>query len=180
MAENRRRIVRGLTLGVSLIALGACTDGVDLDIRDLAGGLDTTDAARQQTERRPRPDDRGILSYSSFQVAVARRGDTVRSVAARIGVDGGELARYNGLDLDTKLRNGEVIALPGKVGGAPGGATGLPPSDDIDITTLAGNALDRADSENGRRHRRCFDFCHRDQQELPLAHVQIRAQPIPI
>ena len=66
---------RGTALAVSLLALSACTDGLDLDFRGAAGGLDTTEAARQATERRPNPDDRGIISYPNFQVAVARDGE---------------------------------------------------------------------------------------------------------
>ena len=150
LTVSHGRTVRNLALGVSLLALGACSDGLDIDLRDIAGGPDTTEASRQATERRPRPDDRGLISYPSFQVAVARRGDTVRSVAERIGIDGGELERHNGLDLDTKLRNGEVIALPKSLTVENPTATGLPGNDEIDITTLAGDALDRADSANPR------------------------------
>ncbi|MCG6901699.1 MAG: peptidoglycan DD-metalloendopeptidase family protein [Rhodobacter sp.] len=148
MADIRRVNFPALTLGVGLLALAACTDGLDLDLRDVAGGFDTSDAARLRTERRPNPDDRGIISYPNFQVAVARRGDTVADVAARVGVDGAELARHNGIDLNARLRAGEVIALPGRVA-EPSSATGvgpIAPSGNIDITTLAGDALDRADA----------------------------------
>ena len=137
---------RGALMGVSLLALAACTDGIDLDLRGAAGGLDTTEAARQATEPRPNPDDRGIISYPNFQVAVARRGDTLADVAARVGVDASELARYNGIGLNEPLRKGEVIALPRRVDGPVD--TAPLDNEEIDITTLAGNALDRADAEN--------------------------------
>lgn len=148
MADFRRVIFRGrtlrrLTLGVSLLALGACAEGLDLDLRDVAGGFDTSDAARQRTERRPDPDNRGIISYPNFQVAVAGSGDTVADVASRVGVDATELARFNGIDPGVRLRAGEVIALPNRVA-EPSPATGA--DGDIDITTLAGDALDRADA----------------------------------
>ena len=42
--------VRGTALAVSLLALTACTDGLDLDFRGAAGGLDTTEAARRRRE----------------------------------------------------------------------------------------------------------------------------------
>ncbi len=138
-------------LGTTVLALAACDDGFDFDLRSAGGGFDTTDAARAATEDRPDPDDRGVISYPNFQVAVARRGDTVTDVANRVGVDAGELARYNGLPLDTPLRSGEVIALPGRVA-EPSPQTGadgvgpIRPSGEIDITTLAGDALDRAES----------------------------------
>jgi len=151
MAVSRLIAIRGLTLSVSLLALGACTNGIDLDLRSPAGGFDTSDAARQTTERRPNPDDRGIISYPNFQVVVAKRGDTVADVANRVGVDSSELARYNGIDIGAKLRAGEVIALPRRVA-EPSPETGadafgpIRPDDTIDITTLAGDALDRADA----------------------------------
>ncbi|WP_326973132.1 LysM peptidoglycan-binding domain-containing M23 family metallopeptidase [Candidatus Rhodobacter oscarellae] len=133
-------------LGTSLFALSACSDGFDLDLRNIAGGPDTSEAVRQQTQRRPNPDDRGLISYPSFQVAVAKRGDTVADVANRIGQDPVALARYNGLDVSTQLRGGEVVALPEPADGR-GTLAGLPANDAIDITTLAGDALDRADRE---------------------------------
>ena len=37
-------------------------------------------------------------SYPGYQVAVARRGDTAASVAARIGLSASELANYNAID----------------------------------------------------------------------------------
>ncbi len=52
----------------------------------LGNGFDTTDAVRQKTEDRPAADARGIISYPGYQVAVARRGDTVASVATRVGL----------------------------------------------------------------------------------------------
>ena len=151
MAVFRRPVSRALMLGTTVLALAACSDGFDFDLRGASGGFDTTDAARAATEARPDPDDRGIISYPNFQVAVARRGDTVTDVANRVGVDAGELARYNGLPLETRLRPGEVVALPGRVA-EPSPETGadsvgpIRPSGEIDITTLAGDALDRADS----------------------------------
>ena len=151
MAVFRRPVTRALMLGTTVLALAACEGGFDLDLRSAGGGFDTTDAARTATERRPDPDDRGVISYPNFQVAVARRGDTVTDVANRVGIDAAELARYNGLPLETPLRAGEVVALPGRVA-EPSPETGadgvgpIRPSGEIDITTLAGDALDRADS----------------------------------
>ncbi|MCP3969679.1 MAG: peptidoglycan DD-metalloendopeptidase family protein [Rhodobacteraceae bacterium] len=143
MAEIRRTLTHGLTLGVSLLALTACSEGIDLDFRSSGNGFDTSDAARQPIGTRPDPDDRGIITYPSFQVAIAKRGDTVADVAARAGLDADQLARYNGIEKHAVLRDGEVVALPGRLdGSAPGTGTG-----EIDITSLAGNALDRADTE---------------------------------
>ena len=150
MADFRRPKSYAIAAGVSLFALTACTDGFDLDFRGAGGGFDTTEAALKATAARPRADDRGIISYPNFQVALAERGDTVIDVANRIGVEPGELARYNGIAPNAPLRKGEVIALPTRVA-EPSAVTGaaavgpVKPVDSIDVTTLASNALDRVD-----------------------------------
>ncbi len=128
-----------------MLALGACEQGLDFDLRGLAGGFNTADAARQATANRPRPDARGVISYPNYQVAIARRGDRISDVAARVGLPAGELANYNGISPDAPLRAGEVIALPRRVA-EPSPATGAP-ADQIDITTLAENAIDRAGAD---------------------------------
>ncbi|MDQ2088350.1 LysM peptidoglycan-binding domain-containing M23 family metallopeptidase [Marimonas arenosa] len=139
-----------LLLG-SALALSACDQPIDLDFRGALGGLNTADAARQATAQRPNPDDRGIISYPNYQVAVAQRGDTLADVAARIGADADGLARYNGMKTTDRLREGEVIALPRRVA-EPSPATGSPTTGPIqppgvDITTLASGAIAKADSQ---------------------------------
>ncbi|MCM2560942.1 peptidoglycan DD-metalloendopeptidase family protein [Lutimaribacter sp. EGI FJ00015] len=134
-----RRVVLPL---VATALLAGCQSPLDFDLRGNFGNAPSTaEAARQATASRPAPDDRGVISYPGYQVAIAERGDTVQDVALRVGTDGAALARYNGLRLDDKLREGEVIALPNRVA-EPSTATGAPAG--VDITTLAGNAIDRA------------------------------------
>ncbi|ABD53982.1 M23 family metallopeptidase [Jannaschia sp. CCS1] len=88
---------------------------------------------------RPEPDSRGLISYDSYQVAIARRGDTVADVATRVGLPAGELASYNGRSEADALRVGEVLALPRRVdGGTTGSGT--------DIASIAGAAINAADS----------------------------------
>lgn len=144
-------IARAAFLG-SALALSGCDGGLDLDLRGALGGLNTADAARQATAARPRPDNRGIISYPNYQVAVARRGDTVAQVAARVGTDANALAKYNGIQPTDVLRDGEIVALPRRVA-EPSPATGSPTSGPIqppgvDITTLAGGAIERAGQQN--------------------------------
>lgn len=146
---------RTVMLGVALGALSACVQGnnLDWDMRGLAGGaLDTSDAAQQATQSRPRADSRGVIAYPSYQVAVARRGDTVASIAARLGMNADELGRYNALMPNDLLREGEILALPRRVeaasmiGTAPqGGAitSGTIAPAPVEVTSLAANALDR-------------------------------------
>jgi murein DD-endopeptidase MepM/ murein hydrolase activator NlpD len=148
-ALPRLRLV--LAAGTALMALAACDpDGsFDVDLRNFGQiGFDTTEAARGATLARPAPDSRGIISYPNYQVAVARKGDTVASVASRIGTDPAALARYNALKPETALNKGEVLALPGRVAepAAPAAGTGALQTDEIDITSLASGALDRAEA----------------------------------
>ena len=148
--------IRIMCLGSAMAALTACmpTGGgspfrdLDWDFRGGSGVLDTSDAALQATERRPAPDGRGVISYPGYQVAVARRGDTVASVAARVGISADELARYNAVIPTDPLRDGEVLALPRRVadtgpvlggGTAPASAAPAP----VDVSSIATTALDR-------------------------------------
>jgi murein DD-endopeptidase MepM/ murein hydrolase activator NlpD len=136
--------------------LAACApQAMDWDLRGGMGGqLDTRNAALTATRERPRPDDRGVLSYPGYQVVLARRGDTVRSVANRINVDPAELARHNALQPDDLLRSEEVLALPRRIEAPPTGLTGPImgggiTTSPIDVTSVASGALDRAGSGAG-------------------------------
>ena len=155
MSDSHRSCARAMLLGTALVTLAACNQPLDFDLRRYGGGLDTSGAALAASASRPRPDDRGIISYPNYQVAVAERGDTINDVAARVGLPAAELARYNGIPNDAILREDEVIALPRRVS-EPSPATGAigtgpiqPGSGQIDVTTLAGAAIDRAGSGGG-------------------------------
>ncbi|MEM7643092.1 MAG: M23 family metallopeptidase [Pseudomonadota bacterium] len=122
-------------------ALVACDEadgpGLDFDFRGAAGTVDTSTAVQQATGQRPEPDANGLITYPNYQVAVARRGDTVTSVAQRIGFPPGELAEFNGLSPGDPLNQDAILALPRRV--SPGGAAAP-----RDITQIAGAAIDRA------------------------------------
>lgn len=137
--------LRALLCGTALFTLSACADGLDLDLRGSTGNkFDTTKAAINATQNRPRPDERGVITYPNYQVAVAQRGDTVASVAQRIGADPVDLARYNGLSVDTALRKDEVLALRNPISTLPGSSGALisPAPGAVDITALAQGAID--------------------------------------
>lgn len=147
---------RSLTALPLLVLLGACSDGLDLDLRGrLGGSVDTSEAAITATAQRPDPDDRGVISYPSYQVAVARRGDRLADVANRVGLPAAELARYNGVRVDDRLNRGEIIVLPRRVA-EPSPATGavttgpIRPAAQVDVTTLASNAIDSAPATTPR------------------------------
>jgi murein DD-endopeptidase MepM/ murein hydrolase activator NlpD len=140
--------LRPLLTATALVALAGCqTTGLDYDLRN--NGADTTAAVIRQIAPRPEPDNRGVISYPDYQVVVARRGDTVADVAARIGIDAEALSRHNGIAANVRLRPGEILAVPGRVA-EPSPATGSPTTgpirspEQIDIATIAGGAIDRA------------------------------------
>jgi len=140
-----------LPVALTAISLGlaACTtaDGrFDWDMRAQGAG-NTADAARNATAPRPRADNRGVISYPGYQVVVAGRGDTVQSIAARLGTEPGELGRLNALQPDLALNGGEVLVLPGRVAEpapATGGGVFADAPGTVDVGAIATTALDRA------------------------------------
>ena len=159
MKNRHKKLMRAMVLTTAALTLSACAD-FDFDLRDNFGSApDTSAAAQNATAARPKPDNRGVISYPNYQVAVARRGDTVGDVATRVGLTPKELAKYNGIAIDAKLRKGEIIALPRRVQ-EPSPATGaqttgpLQPPEKIDITTLASSAIDRAEPTTPARNSR--------------------------
>lgn len=149
MTRTGSRLRASLVLGASALALAGCLDTrtLDWDLRD--GGSDTSAAARQATAMAPTPDANGILSYPDYQMATARRGETVASMAGRLGLNPADLARTNALRPTDTLRDGEMLLLPKRVSATPQpamiGGSGLPGSSGAtDITSIATTALDEA------------------------------------
>ena len=150
--HSGRRWRRTLLAGTGVLALAACGEQpLDFDLRGLGGGFSTAEAATGPLDDRPRPDNRGVISYPNYQVAVARRGDTLTDVANRVGLDPARLARYNGVKPDVALRKDEIIALPTRVAepSPATGARGTGPIQPVDISSLASGAIDRAPETPG-------------------------------
>jgi murein DD-endopeptidase MepM/ murein hydrolase activator NlpD len=147
-----------LVLGLCAPLLAGCVGNMsdlDFDFRP-AGIAARGDAA---TAPRPEPDANGLITYESYQVAVARRGDTVADVAARIGLPAEELARFNGRRADDPLRADEILALPRRV--SPGGAR--------DIAEIASGAIDAAEARQGSTPARSGGLAVQDGEE-PVRH----------
>jgi murein DD-endopeptidase MepM/ murein hydrolase activator NlpD len=69
-------------------------------------------APAAQTVPNLQPDSRGVITYATYQVAVAQSGDTLATVASRVGTSTDALAQRNALPADYLLREGEVLLLP--------------------------------------------------------------------
>lgn len=122
--------------------LAACDPSqLDLDLRN--NEYNTSSAAQEITAKRPQPDSKGIITYPNYQVAIARFGDTMTTLAERIGFDPTALARFNGFRSGDPLRAGEVIALPTPVAGTDPSTSA--DSSEIDVAELAQSALNQAD-----------------------------------
>ena len=150
--------LRAFALTTALVGLAGCDASVggglrniDWDLRSGGGALDTSGAALQASASRPAADGQGILTYPTYQAVVARRGDTVASVADRIGLGAAELASYNALRPTDPLRDGETLLLPRRVAGGAlgtgntgtiigGSGIGVQP---LDVAGIATTALDR-------------------------------------
>jgi len=124
----------------ALAVVAGCDGPLDYDLRGNVGGFSTTSAAQSATASRPVPDARGVITYPNYQVAVARQGDSVGDVAARIGLPAGELARFNGLNANDTLREGEILALPRPVAGSVS---------TVDIESIASTAIEAAPGTGG-------------------------------
>ena len=99
-----------------VLSVGSCGVLSNLDF-DLRGNeYDTSDAVRKAMKTRPLPDSRGIISYATYEVAVARKGDTIKSIAERLGLKSQNIAAYNGMSSLEKLNDGQLISLPNRTG----------------------------------------------------------------
>ena len=134
-----RRIALILTSGCFLAACDPSQ--LDLDLRN--NEYNTSSAAQEIAAKRPKPDNRGIITYPNYQVAIARFGDTMTSLAERIGFDPKALARFNGFRTGDRLRAGEVIALPTPVASSEPSTSA--DGSEIDVAELAQSALNQAD-----------------------------------
>jgi LysM repeat protein len=144
MAQGQNYIRTALLTGVAVTALAAC-QGMDADLRDLGDGFSTAGAV-QELPNRPRPDERGVISYPTYQVVVAQRDDTIRGIAIRLGLDANELAQYNGIEPDTILRRDEIVALPNRLPDGTISPDRPAEQQPFDVAAVATSALDRADS----------------------------------
>lgn len=103
-------------------ALTACTSKQDpgqaqVDVRGTDPAGTAAAPAPVPTAPPTLPSGAGIVSYDGYQAARAEAGDTVSTLAARIGLSASELGAYNGLAATQPLRAGDELVLPPRPGG---------------------------------------------------------------
>ena len=114
------RLVRLLALSAT-VGLAGCAGNT---WNPWGGNEAPADAGAMSSVQNLPPDSRGVITYASYQVAVARDGDTLDSVAARVGTTAEALARRNALPSNYFLRQGEVLLLPDDVARPASGLDG--------------------------------------------------------
>lgn len=136
--RSKQYKVKPYILLCSALALSACNDFTLSDLNSKLNpfpGNQTSDLTA-----RPQPDSRGVITYPNYQVIVAQQNESIEDIAARVGMTGQDIARYNGLPADYIARVGEVMALPEGII--------TPTTENIAQSTLeqrAANAINRAD-----------------------------------
>ena len=58
------------------------------------------------------PDQRGIITYDTYQILIANGKETIAQIGLRLDINGDKLALYNGLISNYRPRLNEIIAIP--------------------------------------------------------------------
>ena len=129
-------LLRLLICGIIACALTGCGGQDPFAPRQIGSG----------TGDRPQPNQNGVISYETYEVVIAKRGETLKQIAERLGLDPIALARKNGIRPEDSLRNEEVIVLPKNVRIGSGDiiSTPLDQTGTVAITQLAQSAIDGA------------------------------------
>lgn len=118
-----RQATRGHWQGMALVgalALAGCAGGKTSEPAPVEY-RGTDPAASERPAERPARTD--IRQRDGYATAVARKGDTVASLAERVGVPAGALAAYNGRGPGQTLRAGAELVLPPRPEGYADAAT---------------------------------------------------------
>ncbi len=155
-----------------LLNIGSCgaINNLDFDLR--GNEYDTSDAVRKAMKTRPLPDNRGIISYATYEVAVARKGDTIKSIAGRLGLDPKSVASYNGMSSLEKLNEGQLISLPNRIVSKEF-QVDSPASNknEVNVTELASTAIEKATDKNKVIKKRTLN-----QESEPIRHKISRGE----
>ena len=88
----------------------------------------------------PAPKETGIITFETYAIVRAKKGERLFNVADRINVSSKKLAVHNGISENYQLGQGEVLAIPLNI---------LPNHNDgsINIAKVASKAIDRVKTE---------------------------------
>ena len=88
----------------------------------------------------PAPKETGIITFETYAIVRAKKGERLFNVADRINVSSKKLAVHNGVSENYQLGQGEVLAIPLNI---------LPSHNDgsINIAKVASKAIDRVKTE---------------------------------
>jgi len=155
-----------------VLSVGSCGVLSNLDF-DLRGNeYDTSDAVRKAMKTRPLPDSRGIISYSTYEVAVARKGDTIKSIADRLGLKSQNIAAYNGMSSLEKLNDGQLISLPNRTDKRKFQLKKSTSNrNEVNVTELASTAIETATSK-----KKVIKKSTSEQENEPIRHKVSRGE----
>ena len=155
-----------------VFSVGSCGVLSNLDF-DLRGNeYDTSDAVRKAMKTRPLPDSRGIISYATYEVAVARKGDTIKSIAERLGLKSQNIAAYNGMNSVEKLNDGQLISLPNRTDKRKFQLKNSTSNrNEVNVTELASTAIETATSK-----KKVIKKSTSEQENEPIRHKVSRGE----
>ena len=155
-----------------VLSVGSCGVLSNLDF-DLRGNeYDTSDAVRKAMKTRPLPDSRGIISYATYEVAVARKGDTIKSIAERLGLKSQNIAAYNGMSSLEKLNDGQLISLPNQTDKRKFQLKNSTSNrNEVNVTELASTAIETATSK-----KKVIKKSTSEQENEPIRHKVSRGE----
>ena len=155
-----------------VLSVGSCGVLSNLDF-DLRGNeYDTSDAVRKAMKTRPLPDSRGIISYATYEVAVARKGDTIKSIADRLGLKSQNIAAYNGMSSLEKLNDGQLISLPNRTDKRKSQLKNSTSNrNEVNVTELASTAIKTATSK-----KKVIKKSTSEQENEPIRHKVSRGE----
>ena len=155
-----------------VLSVGSCGVLSNLDF-DLRGNeYDTSDAVRKAMKTRPLPDSRGIISYATYEVAVARKGDTIKSIADRLGLKSQNIAAYNGMSSLEKLNDGQLISLPNRTDKRKFQLKNSTSNrNEVNVTELASTAIETATNK-----KKVIKKSTSEQENEPIRHKVSRGE----
>ena len=155
-----------------VLSVGSCGVLSNLDF-DLRGNeYDTSNAVRKAMKTRPLPDSRGIISYATYEVAVARKGDTIKSIADRLGLKSQNIAAYNGMSSLEKLNDGQLISLPNRTDKRKFQLKNSTSNrNEVNVTELASTAIESATNK-----KKVIKKSTSEQENEPIRHKVSRGE----